>query len=74
MRYKRLAEHLRRISGINEKTNLLWGFLPSCPADYLEELEIMGESGNGDYGKLCRLYASLSGMSFKEIQAYQAGL
>ena len=74
MRYKRLAEHLRRISGISERSNLLWGLEPSCPADYLEELEIMGESGDGDYGKLRRLYASLSGMSFKEVQACQAGL
>ena len=72
MRYKRLAEHLRKVSGIDERSNLLWGLEPSCPPDYLEELEIMGESGDGDYGKLRKLYASLSGMNFKGIEAYHA--
>ena len=32
----------------------------------------MGESGDGDYGKLRQLYASLSGMNFREIEAYRA--
>ena len=72
MRYKRLAEHLRKVSGIDARSNLLWGLEPSCPPDYLEELEIMGESGDGDYGKLRQLYASLSGMNFREIEAYRA--
>ena len=72
MRYKRLAEHLRRVAGIDERSNLLWGLEPRCPPDYLEELEIMGESGDGDYGKLRKLYASLTGMNFREIEAYHA--
>ena len=38
----------------------------------LKKLEIMGESGDGDYGKLRKLYASLSGMNFKGIEAYHA--
>ena len=57
MRYKNLAECIRRCAGLDAWANLLWGLEPSCPEDVPET----------DYEILRDLYASLEGMNFKQI-------
>ena len=61
MRYKNLAEDIRRFAGVDISANLLWGLAPQCPED-------VENYPGSDYDVLRDLYASFRGMNFKQIK------
>ena len=68
MRYRRLAEHIREHLALTwEDVNLLWGFESDCPEDldWAVELDCLEDT---PYPALRKLYASLEGLNFKEIE------
>ena len=69
MRYKRLAERLRRAAGVDEMADLLWGLEASVPVVCRElDEESCVEESDGYYGRLRRLYLRLDGKNFSEIE------
>ena len=69
MRYKRLAERLRRAAGVDEMADLLWGLEASVPAVCRElDEELCVDESDGCYGRLRRLYLRLDGKNFSEIE------
>lgn len=62
MRYKKLGKLIRAKSGVGVDANLLWGLEPECPLDDGEPLF------EEEYVTLHTLYASFTGMTFKEMQ------
>ena len=68
MRYRRLAERIRECLALKwEDVNLLWGFESDCPEDldWAVELDCLKDT---PYPALRKLYASLEGLNFKEIE------
>lgn len=69
MRYKRLAERLRRAAGVDAHADLLWGLDPSIPAVCRElDEDLCVDENDGCYGKLRRLYCVLDGKNFTKIE------
>ena len=64
MRYKKLGQLLREISGIPIEANLLWGLEPTCPTDETDDLYWH----EADWQTLHDLYGSFEGMNFKQIR------
>ena len=69
MRYKRLAERLRRAADVDESVDLLWGLEPSIPAECRElDEDLCVNEDDGCYGRLRLLYGRLDRMNFTEIE------
>ena len=64
MRYKKLGQLLREISGIPIEANLLWGLVQTFPTDETDDLYWH----EAEWQTLHDLYASFEGMNFKEIE------
>ncbi len=70
MRYKRLAERIRAKIGHLKRSewivvNLLWGFETQCPEELAADY---GGEEYTPYSAMRKLYASLAGLNFKEIE------
>ena len=70
MRYKRLAERIRAKTGHLKRSewitvNLLWGLERQCPEELAADY---GGEEYTPYFALRKLYVSLAGLSFKEIE------